>query len=99
MDEIQIKCKKRKTIYFGLLAGLFAILIIFRFIAPSGEHKATPLELMMFASLIGIVIAIYGVFRCPKCNAALIPAYSSSWGKLNCCPKCGANLSGKRISP
>jgi len=74
MDEIQIKYKRRKTIYFRLMVGLFTIMIAFRFIAPAGEHKATSLEIMMFASLIGIVIAIYGVFRCPKCNAALVPA-------------------------
>ena len=94
-DEVQQNYKKRKTIYFALLAALFAILIAFRLISPEGEHKATLLEATMFASLIGIVIAIYSVFRCPKCKTALVPAYSSSWGKLNHCPKCGVNLSGK----
>lgn len=93
MDETQTKYKKRKTIYFCLLGGLFAIMIVFRLIAPAGEHKTTSLELLMFASLIGIVVAIYRVFRCPKCDSALVPAYSASWGKLHHCPKCGVKLS------
>ncbi|MBI2355145.1 MAG: zf-TFIIB domain-containing protein [Deltaproteobacteria bacterium] len=95
MGEIQQNYRKRKTIYLGLIAALFAILIAFRFIAPEGEHKVTSLEAMMIVSLIGIVVAIYAVFRCPKCKTALVPAYSASWGKLNHCPKCGVNLSGK----
>ena len=78
-DEIRMKYKKLKIIYFGLIASLFAIIIALRFIAPADEHKATPLELMMLASLIGIVIAIYGVFRCPKCNAGLVLVYSSQY--------------------
>lgn len=91
MNEIQAKYKKRKTIYFGLIASLFGIIIAFGILAPPGEHKATPIELIMFACLIAIAIAMYAVFRCPKCNAALVPAFSS-WGKLHFCPKCGVKL-------
>lgn len=95
MDELQKRYNKRKGVYFGLLAALLAIIIAFKFIAPEGEHKTTPLELAMFVCLIGIVIAIYRVFRCPSCNATLVPAYSSLWGKLRCCPSCGAKLAEK----
>jgi len=95
MDELQKKYNKLKCIYFRLLAALFAIIIAFRFIVIEGKHKATPLELTLFGCLIGIVIAIYRIFRCPNCNSALVPAYSSSWGKLRCCPKCGVRLSEK----
>jgi predicted RNA-binding Zn-ribbon protein involved in translation (DUF1610 family) len=92
MNEIQEKYKKRKFTYFSLIAALFGILIAFRFVTPPGEHKASPVELFLFACLIGIPIAIYAVFRCPKCNVALVPAFSSSCGKLHFCPKCGAEL-------
>jgi FtsH-binding integral membrane protein len=95
MNEIHQQYKKRKKIYFGLIAALFGILIIFSFIAPSGEHQASPIELLMFAGLIGIIIAIYKIFRCPKCNATLVSTYSSSWGKLHYCPKCGVKLDEK----
>jgi|GEM_PF-797494 len=90
------KYKKRKYIYFVLLVALFGTIIAFRFVAPPVEHSASPLELLMFASLIGIAVAIYAVFRCPKCNRALIPAFSSSWGKLHFCPKCGVELKSKQ---
>ncbi len=92
MNVIQSQYKQRKSIYFGLLVALFVIIIAFRFIAPPGEHKTTTLEIIAFASLLGIIIAIYRVFRCPKCKVALVPAFSSSWGKLSFCPKCGVQL-------
>jgi len=94
MNEIQKRYKKRKSIYLSLIAAFFGILIAFRFVAPPGEHKASPVDLFMFACLIGIAFAIYAVFRCPKCNVALVPAFSLSWGKLHFCPKCGAELTG-----
>jgi predicted RNA-binding Zn-ribbon protein involved in translation (DUF1610 family) len=96
MDEIYLQYKKRRNIYLGLIAVLFGILITFWFIAPHGEHQASPIELFMVAGLIGIVIAAYAVFRCPKCNVALAPAFSSSWGKLHYCPKCGVELKRNR---
>jgi hypothetical protein len=92
MNDIQQQYKKRRTITNWLCAALFGILITFWFIAPSGEHQASPIELFLFAGLIGIVIAIFVVFRCPKCNAYLVSTFSSSWGKLNYCPKCGVEL-------
>ena len=95
MNEIHQQYKKRKSIYYWLIVALFGILITFWFISPSGEHKASPIELIMFTGLIGIVIAIYTVFRCPKCNAALVPDFSFSWGKLHYCPKCGVELKEK----
>jgi predicted RNA-binding Zn-ribbon protein involved in translation (DUF1610 family) len=96
MNEIQQRYNKRKHIYFGLMAALFGILIALWFVAPQGEHIASPLELFMFACLSGIAIAMYVVFRCPKCNAALLPAFSSSWGRLYHCPKCGVELKEKK---
>jgi predicted RNA-binding Zn-ribbon protein involved in translation (DUF1610 family) len=92
MNEIKAQYKKIKSIYFSLIAALIGIVIAFRFVAPPEEHKASPIELFMFACIIGIVVAIYAIFRCPKCNVALVPAYSSSWGKLHFCPKCGVEL-------
>jgi predicted RNA-binding Zn-ribbon protein involved in translation (DUF1610 family) len=93
MTEIHQQYKSRKKIYLGLIVALFGILITFWIIAPSGEHKASSIELIMVAGL--IVITIYAVFRCPKCNAALVHPFSSSWGKLYYCPKCGVELKEK----
>ena len=95
MNEIQGKYKKRKSIYFSLIAALFGIIISFQFVSTSGEHQASAIELFMIACLIGIAIAIYAVFRCPKCNVALVPTFSASWGKLDFCPKCGVKLTEK----
>jgi len=69
--------------------------LFFGSLPPPGEHQARPIELFLFAGLIGIPIAVYAVFRCPKCNATLIPAFSASWGKLHYCPKCGVELKEK----
>jgi RsiW-degrading membrane proteinase PrsW (M82 family) len=92
MNEIHEKYKHRKSIYFSLIAALLVVMIAFRFFASPGEHKASTLEMIAFACLFGIIIAIYRVFRCPKCNVALVLAFSTSWGKLSFCPKCGVEL-------
>jgi hypothetical protein len=94
MDEIQSKYKKRKNIYFALGVSLFAIIIALTSFTPTGAHKIAPWEAVMIACLVVNIIAIFRVFRCPKCNGALVPAYSSSWGKLHFCPKCGVKLTG-----
>lgn len=78
------------------MAALLGIIIIFWLISPSGEHQARPVELLLFAGLMGIPIAVYVVFRCPKCNTTLISAFSSSCGKLHYCPKCGVELKEKK---
>lgn len=92
MDDIQRQYQKRKRIYFGLLVVFFATLAILYNVFPHAEHKASPVELFLLACLAGCVIGMYWVFRCPKCNMALVPAYSSSWARLRYCPKCGATL-------
>lgn len=98
MTEIQIKYRKRKSIYFSLVAILFGIIISFRFVEPATNHKASPIEWFMIVCLIGVAISIYAVFRCPKCNASLVPNFSTLWGKIQYCPKCGVELiEGKQI--
>jgi hypothetical protein len=92
MDEIKRTYKKRKNIYFGLIASMFVIVIVYRLIAPAGEHKATTSNLLKFACLVAVILTARGVFRCPKCNVALASAFYSSWCKLRYCPKCGVEL-------
>jgi len=93
MNNIHRQYKKRRNIYFGLIAALFGILITYGIIAPQGEHQTGSIELIMFGGLIGIAIAIYAVLRCPKCNASLVRSFSS-WGKLRHCPRCGVAFNG-----
>ncbi len=92
MDEIKITYKKRKKLYFGLIAGMLALVIIFRLTAAAGGPKATPANFLKFACLVGVILAARGVFRCPKCEVTLASAFYSSWCKLRYCPKCGVAL-------
>jgi len=95
MNAIQEKYKKRKSIYFGLMAALFGMISAFRFVPHSSENKLSPVEFLLVACLIGILIAMYAVFRCPECNVSLVPGFFSSWRKLHFCPKCGVELTEK----
>jgi predicted RNA-binding Zn-ribbon protein involved in translation (DUF1610 family) len=95
MNAIQEKFKKKKSIYFGLMAALFGIIFAFRFVPHPGDNRLSPVEFFLVACLIGIVIAMYAVFRCPKCNVSLVPGFFSSWRKLHFCPQCGVALTEK----
>jgi hypothetical protein len=92
MTDIQIRYRKVKKLYLTLLAALLLIIVGFSFIAPSGEHGITPVEGLMYFSLLIVGIAMYRVLRCPKCRAFLMPAYSTAWGRLKNCPDCGVEL-------
>jgi hypothetical protein len=92
MNEIQERYRKAKRVYWALLVALLGIVIAFRFVAPPGEHKMSPLEATMFVLLLLIAATMYAVLRCPKCRAFLVPAYSAAWGRLRFCPKCGVAL-------
>jgi phage FluMu protein Com len=92
MDDIKSIYKKRKTIYLGLIASIFAIVIVFRLTAPADGQQANQTNLVKFACLVAIILVARNVFRCPKCNVALASAFYSSWCKLRYCPKCGVEL-------
>lgn len=94
MDEIQRKYKKRKTRYLVLLASVVAIIIAFRLTAPASGHSTVQANLLKLACLAGILLVARNVFRCPKCEAPLAPAFYSSWCKLQSCPKCRVRLTG-----
>jgi predicted RNA-binding Zn-ribbon protein involved in translation (DUF1610 family) len=95
MNAIQEKYKKRKSLYFFLMAALFGLIFAFRFVPHPGDNRLSPVEFFLIACLIGIVIAMYAVFRCPRCNVSLVPGFFSSWRKLHVCPKCGVALTEK----
>ena len=95
MNTIQEKYKKRKALYFSLMAALFGLIFAFRFVPHPGGNELSPVEFLLIACLIGIVMAMYAVFRCPQCNAYLVPGFFSSWRKLHVCPKCGVQLTEK----
>jgi len=92
MDEIQRKYKKRKKLYFRLLAITVALVVVFRLTAPAGGQVAFPANLLKLASLLVVILTARNVFRCPNCETALAQAFYSSWCRLRRCPKCGANL-------
>jgi hypothetical protein len=92
LENIKDKYKNRKQIYRCLIGALLSIIIIFGIISPKGEHPATTFEIIMFIALLVIVVAMYIVLRCPKCNASLVGAHSSFWVKFKYCPKCGEEL-------
>ena len=92
MNQVQQQFKRRKKAYYALLVTLFGIIIVLGIISPHGKHEATSIELIMFGGLIGIVIAMYAVLRCPKCGKTLVPAASTFWRKLRYCPSCGVEL-------
>jgi hypothetical protein len=94
MDAVQRKYKKKKSLYFRLIAAIFGIITAFRFV-PDAGHGVTPIELFLLVCLIVSAIAMLVVFRCPQCNATLIPGFFSSWKRLRRCPKCGVKLTEK----
>ncbi|HHO49062.1 MAG TPA: hypothetical protein ENN06_11530 [Desulfobacteraceae bacterium] len=95
MKAIQEKYRKRKAVYFSLMAAMFGIIFAFRFVPHPEDNGLSPVEIFLVALLFGIVMAMHAVFRCPKCNASLVPGFFSSWRKLRCCPKCGVELTEK----
>jgi len=92
MDEIQGTYRKRKKRYLALLASVAALAAVFRLTAPPGGQATFQANLLKFACLLVLLLVARNVFRCPKCEAPLAPAFYSSWFRLRSCPKCGAKL-------
>ena len=92
MDEIQSTYRKRRKRYLALLASVVALVVAFRLTAPPDGHATFQANLLKFACLLAGLLAARNVFRCPKCEARLAPAFYSSWFKLRSCPKCGVRL-------
>jgi len=92
MTSIQAKYKTKKRIYHCLIIALFSILIMLSAMSPNGEHPISMFEFVMLVIVLTIIISIYVVLRCPNCKTSLVSAYSSSWGKLRFCRKCGVQL-------
>lgn len=92
MDEIQSTYRKRKKLYLGLLAGVVALIAVFRLTAPPDGQATFQANLLKFACLLAVLLVARNVFRCPACEARLAPAFYSSWFRLRSCPKCGVKL-------
>jgi len=95
MNQIIQQYRKRKSIYFALIAAMFGVIISFRIFSPSGEHPMNILELFQITILLLIIVSIFVVFKCPKCNKSLVFSFSSTWMDLHFCPKCGVELNSK----
>jgi hypothetical protein len=91
-SEIQDEFRKKRHIYWLLMAALFGFLIVFRFAAPEELHVADLPDFLLFSIAIVIVLAAYIVFRCPSCRASLIQTHAMPWSRKSFCPRCGVKL-------
>jgi len=84
-EQLKGKMFKARVIAFG-----FWILFAGSFFLPKNSPY-TPLFLIPFAGFAGSVLYILFFVRCPKCDARLGQALSST-SQINFCPGCGVDL-------